>query len=116
LQPPNYGKTPKTSITAPNIKRVSFSSKAKDSITLEFDQPVVWNDTLVGEFYPDGNKDLVASGSVSGNVVKLKLKEASMAKKITYLKEATWSQDRLLMGANGIAALSFAEVDIDEAK
>ena len=112
----NYGKAPKTSITAPNLKQASFSSKAKDSITLEFDQPVIWADLLVGDFYLDGNKDLIASGSVTGNVLKLKLKEASTAKKITYLKEANWSQDRLLYGANGIAALTFAEVEIGDAK
>ncbi len=112
----HYGKSPKTSITAPNLKQALFSSKAKDAITLEFDQPVLWIDTLIGEFYLDGIKDLVVSGSVSGNTLTLKLKEASTAKKITYLKESTWSQDRLMLGANGIAALTFAEVEIAEAK
>lgn len=56
------------------------------------------------------------SGSVSGNTLTLKLKEASTAKKITYLKESTWSQDRLMLGAKGTAALTFAEVEIGEAK
>ena len=55
---------------------------------------------------------LVVSGTVSGNVVTLKLKEPSPAKKITYVKETNWSQDRLLIGANGIAALTFAEVEL----
>lgn len=36
--------------------------------------------------------------------------------KITYLKEPSWSQDRLLLGANGMATLTFAEVEIAGAK
>jgi hypothetical protein len=53
---------------------------------------------------------------VVGNVVALKLKEASAARKITYLKETDWSQDRLLWGENGIAALTFCNVPILENK
>jgi hypothetical protein len=108
----NYGKAPTTSITAPNLRQASFAGGAKDTIALEFDQPVVWNDSLISEFYLDGVNGVVASGSVSGNVVTLKLKEPSAARKITYIKETQWSQDRLLIGANRIAALTFAEVDI----
>ena len=73
---------------------------------------MIWNDTLSGQFYLDGEKDKVASGSVSGNVLTLKLKEASTAKTITYLKETAWNQDTLLNGANGIAALTFCEVPL----
>jgi hypothetical protein len=73
---------------------------------------VVWNDTLAGQFYLDGEKDKVASGSVTGNVLTLKLKEPSTATKITYLKEVAWNQDTLLNGANGLAALTFCEVPI----
>ena len=29
-----------------------------------------------------------------------------------YLKESEWSQDKLLIGANGIAALTFCDVPI----
>jgi hypothetical protein len=108
----NYGKAPTASITAPNLRQASFAGGAKDTIALEFDQPVVWNDSLISEFYLDGANGMVASGAVSGNVVTLKLKEPSTARKITYIKETHWSQDRLLIGANGIAALTFAEVDI----
>ena len=79
---------------------------------MEFDQPVIWANTLAGQFYLDGEKDKVASGSVSGNVLTLKLKEASAAQKITYLKEIAWSQDTLLNGANGLAALTFCEVPL----
>ncbi len=109
-----YGKIPTVSITPPNLKSASYASVAKDAITLEFDQPIVWTDALAGQFYLDGEKDKVASGSVSGHVLTLKLKEASAAKKITYLKETSWSQDTLLNGANGIAALTFCNVPIEK--
>ncbi|MBJ7284268.1 MAG: hypothetical protein JHD00_04135, partial [Akkermansiaceae bacterium] len=109
----NYGKAPTASITAPNLKQASFAGGAKDTILLEFDQPVVWKDSLISEFYLDGaTAGAVASGSVSGNVVTLKLKAPSTAKKITYINENSWSQDKLFIGANGIAALTFADVEI----
>lgn len=111
-----YGKIPAVSITPPNLVRAYFAGGGKDAITLEFDQSVVWADTLAGQFYLDGEKDKVASGSVAGNVLTLKLKEASTAQTITYLKELDWSQDTLLNGANGIAALTFCEVPIADAK
>jgi hypothetical protein len=107
-----YGKQPAGSITAPNLKQARYASAAKDAITLQFDQPVVWTDSLIGEFYLDGAKGKVASGSSSGNVVTLKLKASSAAKKITYLHEMSWSQARLLIGKNGIAALTFCNVPI----
>ena len=108
----NYGKAPTVSITAPNLKQASFAGGAKDTIVLEFDQPVVWKDALISEFYLDGANGVVASGSVSGNVVTLKLKTSSTARKITYINETNWSQDKLIIGANGIAALTFADVEI----
>ena len=109
-----YGKIPTVSITPPNLKSASYASVVKDVIRLEFDQPVVWTDALAGQFYLDGEKDKVAAGSVSGHVLTLKLKEASAAKKITYLKETSWSQNTLLNGANGIAALTFCNVPIEK--
>ncbi|MEI6535050.1 MAG: sialate O-acetylesterase, partial [Verrucomicrobiaceae bacterium] len=108
----NYGKAPTASITAPNLRQASFVGDAKDTIALEFDQPVVWSDALISEFYLDGTNGVVASGSLSGNVVTLKLKAPSTARKITYIKETNWNQDKLIIGANGIAALTFAEVEI----
>ena len=109
-----YGKVPTTSITAPNLKKAYYTSAAKDAIALEFDQPVVWVDALASQFYLDGVADKVASGAVSGNAVTLRLKETSAAKKITYLKEMNWSQEKLVIGANGIAALTFCNVPILE--
>jgi hypothetical protein len=111
-----YGKVPTTSITAPNLKKAYYTSTAKDAIALELDQPVVWADVLASQFYLDGIADKVASGAVSGNVVTLQLKEASAVKKITYLKEMDWSQEKLMIGVNGIAALTFCNVPILENK
>ncbi len=108
-----YNKTPTASITAPNLKRAQLSGEKGDELVLEFDQPVKWNDTLKSEFYTDGAKGMVVSGSANGAVVTLKLKAPSKAKTLTYLDSATWSQDRLLRGVNGIAALTFCEVPID---
>ena len=108
----NYGKVPDASITPPNLRHASYTGGTKEMIALEFDQPVVWAETLAGQFYLDGMKDKVASGSVSGNVLTLKLKEPSAAQKITYLKEIAWNQDTLLNGANGLAALTFCDVRI----
>ena len=55
---------------------------------------------------------MVASGSASANIVRLRLKRSSAAKTITYLKETNWSQDQLVMGINGIAALTFCDVPL----
>ena len=107
-----YGKAPTTPITAPNLKQASFTTSAKDTIALEFDQPVVWNAAVINEFSIDDDREKVASGSASGNVITLNLKAPTAAKTITYLKEMKWSQDKLLWGANGIAALTFCEVPI----
>ena len=79
---------------------------------LGFDQPVAWDDKLAGQFYLDGEKGKVATGSVAGTVLTLKLKEPSAATKITYLKEIEWNQDTLLTGTNGIAALTFCNVPL----
>ena len=112
----NHGKVPAASISPPNLRLASYAGGARDTVALEFDQPVVWVDVLAGQFYLDGEKNRVASGSVSGNMLTLKLKAASTAQHITYLKESAWSQDTLLHGANGLAALTFCEVPIQPGK
>ncbi len=111
-----YGKAPAAPITAPNLKRAYYTNSAKIAIALEFDQPVVWKDSLSSQFYLDGMAGEVVSGTSAGNVVTLKLRETSAAKTITYLKEMNWSQATLLMGANGIAALTFCEVPLEPVK
>ena len=105
----NYGKAAATSITPPNLKRAYYASDKKDEIVMEFDQPVKWDNALASQFYLDGEKGKVASGAAAGNVVRFKLTAASTARKLTYLDSSSWSQDKLLRGENGIAALTFCE-------
>jgi hypothetical protein len=107
-----YGVKSTTSVTAPDLKRAYFTSDRRDELALEFDQPVAWDAKLAGEFSLDGARGHVASGAVQGNTLTLKLHAASAAKTVTYLDSAAWSQDRLLLGTNGIAALTFCEVPI----
>jgi hypothetical protein len=108
----NYGKKPAGPISAPNLRSATYAGK--DTITLTFDQPVAWDDKLASQFYLDGEKGKIASGTVAGAVLTLKLKEPSKAAKITYLKEIEWNQDTLLTGTNGLAALTFCNVPLAE--
>ena len=55
----------------------------------------------------------MVSGEVSGNVLKLRLKAASEAKEITYVTDKNWDWGKLIIGQNGIAALTFAEVSLN---
>ena len=107
-----YGRDPSVPFTPPNLKRVSFANAEKDALTLEFDQGVVWLDSLATQFYLDGEPDRIASGSAKGNTLTLKLKSPATEKKITYLQEKKWSQDTLLVGENGLAALTFCDATI----
>ena len=111
-----YGQAPAGCVTPPDLQHASYTSDARDAIALEFDQPVVWQPSLASEFYLDGRNGVVASGAVAGNVLTLTLKQASAAATITYLDSNSWSQDRLLVGANGLAALTFCEVPISAAQ
>ena len=107
-----YGVAPTGPLSAPNLLEARYTSPSRDAIALQFDQPVKWSDSLTDQFYLDDVKGAVASGAAAGNVVTLKLKSASTARTITYLKEMSWSQDTLLLGANAIAALTFCNVPI----
>ncbi|MBM4071675.1 MAG: DUF2341 domain-containing protein [Planctomycetes bacterium] len=107
-----YGKQPATSIAPPNLVRAYFTNEKKATITLEFDQPVKWDNSLSGQFYLNGQKGNVVSGTVAENRVTFKLTGAVDARTITYLDSAAWSQKTLLVGVNGIAALSFCDVPI----
>jgi Domain of unknown function (DUF2341)/Concanavalin A-like lectin/glucanases superfamily/Carbohydrate esterase, sialic acid-specific acetylesterase len=109
-----YGKTPSGPVTAPNLKRAHFVNPTRDAIAMEFDQPVAWDNALIGQFYLDEKGGEVVSGDVAGNTVTLRLRGPTEAKRITYLHEMKWSQDKLLKGRNGIAALSFCGVPVGE--
>lgn len=108
----HYGRVFPGSITPANLKKAAYAGDTQDVITLEFDQPVLWSDDLVSQFHLDGVAGRIASGSVSGSVLTLRLTAPSPARSITYLDSASWSPDRLLYGANGIAALTFCNVPI----
>ncbi|MCX6874629.1 MAG: DUF2341 domain-containing protein [Verrucomicrobia bacterium] len=109
----NYGKAVAESVTAPDLRKATYPSARQDEIVLEFDQPVAWIDALAGQFYLDGEAGKVASGTVSGNVLKLKLTAPATAKTITYVQDRRWDPKTLLYGKNGIAALTFCEVAVE---
>lgn len=107
-----YARSFSESITPPNLVKATYASEEKDAVALEFDQPVMWTDTLASEFYLEGEKGKVTFGSVTGNVLTLKLAAPATAQCITYLDSKSWSPTNLLYGANGIAALTFCNVPI----
>ena len=112
----NYGIKPTVSITAPDLKKASYTNARRDELTLEFDQPVKWDAILKSQFYLDGEDGKVVSGKAQGNAIILKLKSSSGAQDITYLNGQSWSQKNLLRGVNGISALTFCEVPITAGK
>ncbi|MBB6048817.1 DUF2341 domain-containing protein [Armatimonas rosea] len=112
VQRDSYGKRFDAPITPPSLKRVSLGTGKGDTLVLEFDQPVVWESALASEFLLDGKRGKIASGSATGNLLTLTLTEPLAAQTLTYLDSASWSQKRLLRGANGLAALTFCNVSI----
>jgi hypothetical protein len=107
----HYGRRGDGPLTAPNLQTAVLGA-SRDTVSLTFDQPVVWDERLMGQFYLDGERAGVVSGAAKGNVLTLRLSGASSASRITYLKEVDWSQEKLLLGANGLAALTFANVEL----
>lgn len=107
-----YGANFDEPITAANLIGARYSDDKLRAIHLEFDQPVVWDDQLVSQFYLDDESGKIASALVKGNVVTLKLTEAGSYSRITYLKESSWNPKNLLRGENGMAALTFCNVAI----
>ncbi len=110
-----YGAVPTDSISPPDLRKASYTGRQQDEIALEFDQPVVWHEALASQFFLGEHGGEVVSGRAQGNVLTLTLKRPSTATRITYLKERDWNQDRLLLGTNGLAALTFCDVAIEPA-
>ena len=118
----HYGVKSVQPVSAPNLMIAQWKDHNRDSIVLTFDQPVIWKDELASEFsftawfaefdapvYPVK----VVGGSAQGNTLILKLQgDTQHVGAIRYLDSKNWSQDRLLMGANGIPALTFWGVPI----
>ena len=112
----NYGLVPTEAVTAPNLQRAWFTSAANDEISLDFGQPMVWKDEVKRSIYLDAVVAPICSGSVFGNVITLKLTVPSSARTISYLAGRDWdgTPTSLLYGVNGIAALTFCEVQIED--
>ena len=110
----NYGVQPKTSITPPNIRSVSFANDKKDEIKLVFDQDVKWDEEIIERFYlDDDSAELTAAGG-SGKTITLKLAGPTAAKNLSYVRGGKWRQEQaIIWGANDLAALTFCEVPIE---
>lgn len=106
-----YGVKSMKPIGPPRLLSVKRDTKSKSILRLTFDQPIVWMDSLRSEFLIDGKRGQVIRGSAKGTTLQL-LTSTTEGKKLTYLDSATWSQQRLLRGQNGIAALTFEGVPI----
>ncbi len=113
MQSQLYDREIRESSDPPNLTRAYFTTELHDELILEFDHQVGWSDALISQFYLAGEPGQVASGSTDGKRITLKLKTPSKATKVTYLDSDNWSPDNLLYGVNGIAALTFCEVSIE---
>jgi hypothetical protein len=111
----HYGLVSKSPVTAPNLRRASFTTPQHDEITLEFDQNMAWNNEAVVNFFLDRLPAKVASGSASGKMVQLKLADAAACKTIGYVVDQYWdgTSGNLLYGSNGVAALTFFNVPVE---
>ena len=100
-------------VTAPNLRQATLDASGT-KVTLTFDQPMRWDDSLCGQFWIDGIGGLVTGGQVDGATITLRLKEPRPpgVGVITYLDSKAWSQKTLLRGVNGLAALTFCEVPL----
>ena len=87
---------------------------AKNEITLEFDQPMIWKEECKAWIELDGKAAPVRAGQVAGHAITLQLSAPSSAKAIGYISGRSWDgkPDRLLYGANGVAALAFSAVPL----
>jgi hypothetical protein len=100
-------------LTPANLQRAYYSTDRRDELVLEFDQSVVWSEELASQFYLDGKSGEVESGSSRATSITLKLKQPTSATTITYLDSERWDPDNLLIGQNGLAALTFCEVPVE---
>jgi hypothetical protein len=112
-----YGKAPTAILTPPNLQSAQWIGTDRKTIELEFDSEILWNDGCNNQFYIGKQRLEVESGSANGRKMVLQLKasvesESPSPAEITYLDSSAWSQDRLLVGANGLAALTFSDVPI----
>lgn len=112
-----YGRTPTAILTPPNLQAARWMGAERKTIELEFDSEILWNEGCINQFYIGKQRLEIESGSANGRKIVLQLKapfntEPPSSGEITYLDSSAWSQDRLLVGANGLAALTFSDVPI----
>ena len=118
----HYGMKNVQNVSAPNILSVQRVGDKQDTVVLTFDQPVVWRDDLAAEFSFEVSPEFAAQplmvkvvgGSVQGSTLTLRLSGSlpNSGSALSYLDSKSWSQDRLVMGANGLPALTFRSVPI----
>lgn len=73
-----------------------------------------WSDTLADQFHLNDEAKPVAAGSASGKQITLKVKVPTKSRTVTYLDSANWNPDNLLYGQNGLAALTFCDVPLED--
>jgi hypothetical protein len=97
-----------------NCHRIArYTSAKRDEISLIFDQPVAWDNALMGRFRlgPVGGK--VTAGAANGKEIGLKLAAPSTASTISYVNGDEWNHRQpIIRGLNGIAALTFCGAPI----
>jgi hypothetical protein len=109
-----YGRVFDKAVTAPDLKRVSQSRTTPNELVLEFDQPMTWKDTMASQFRLDGQPGRVVSGVVSGSQLRLRTMGEKPVSEITWIVDRSWDPGALVYGTNGIAALTFSEVSVDQ--
>lgn len=107
------------SVTAPNLLLARFKGSDRKALELIFDSPVTWNERCTDQFYVGDRRLEIESGFTSGACVTLILKSELESSPdqfplLKYVDSQSWSQDRLLFGANGLAALTFCDEPIRE--
>lgn len=106
-----HGKAQKPDLSAPNLLKATATSPG--TLILEFNQDIVWHDKLTSQFYLNDKEGLIQEGKgKDGSQLVLKFDPNIQPLHITYLRERSWNQDNLLLGKNGIAALTFCKVRV----
>ncbi len=122
-----YNATDTLNIDAPDILSVYYQNSQKNSIVIEYDQPVIWpNDTLGHSmkdyFYLDDNFGFVKNGYTTngGYTLILELTTSVNAQQLTYLPNATYNrlptaayEGPWIRNQRGVGALSFYHVPIE---
>ena len=99
-------------VTPPNLERARFLDATRQTIELEFDQPVIWKNGVEDNLYLNGKPIGMIEGIAVGNRLVIKRIVTGNAATIGYIDGGSWNLAHLLRGANGIAALTFWEVPI----